>query len=189
MDTIDKIYFIFCIYDFEQSGSLSFDEATLLLRSVVQGLSKVCPSNLTFTTPISKDIEQYTELIFNYANKNTNGSCDRITTVDFKLYCTQHPIINSWLKTVAQFPTTTNTITPILNTEIGNIQVLSGPCYNNIQNNAKNFTKTASIISETEYLSITAVKEKEERDRLEKPKHSIIKTDEGDEEEADEEGR
>ena len=63
MDTTDKIYFAFSAYDFDNAGSLSFDEATLLLRSVVQGLGKVSPSNVIFTSPSSKEVEQFTALV------------------------------------------------------------------------------------------------------------------------------
>lgn len=97
MDTIDKIYFAFSAYDFDNAGSLSFDELTLLLRSVVKGLSKVSPSSTTFTSSGPLDAEKYTSLLF------LHFQCYRIKCEQFRQYCCNHPVMGSWLKTVAEF--------------------------------------------------------------------------------------
>ena len=44
MDTVDKIYFVFAVYDFNNASILSADECTLMLRSVTKGLAKLFPS-------------------------------------------------------------------------------------------------------------------------------------------------
>jgi hypothetical protein len=96
MDTIDKIHFAFCAYDFDNAGSLSFDEATLLLRSVVQGLGKVSPSNVIFTSPTPAEVERFTGLVFQYANKEGGSkSQSRVNTAEFRSYCSAHPVTSS----------------------------------------------------------------------------------------------
>eukprot|EP00601_Ochromonadales_sp_CCMP2298_P000580 CAMPEP_0173171108 /NCGR_PEP_ID=MMETSP1141-20130122/1587_1 /TAXON_ID=483371 /ORGANISM="non described non described, Strain CCMP2298" /LENGTH=500 /DNA_ID=CAMNT_0014093031 /DNA_START=62 /DNA_END=1560 /DNA_ORIENTATION=- len=101
MDTIDKLHFCFCCYDFDLCGSLSFDETALLLRSVSKGLSKVSPSSMIFSAPSSPEVEKFTSLVFDHAKVSLLG---RISTAEFRQYCAQHPVTSSWLKSAAGFP-------------------------------------------------------------------------------------
>lgn len=64
MDTVDKLFFVFNAYDFNSSGSLCYDELSLLLRSAVKGLQKVCPDVPVFNLATSVEVEAYADLIF-----------------------------------------------------------------------------------------------------------------------------
>ena len=64
MDTVDKLFFVFNAYDFNSSGSLCYDELSLLLRSAVKGLQKVCPDVTVFNLATSVEVEAYADLIF-----------------------------------------------------------------------------------------------------------------------------
>jgi WD40 repeat protein len=190
MDTIDKIHFAFCAYDFDNAGSLSFDEATLLLRSVVQGLGKVSPSNVIFTSPTPAEVERFTGLVFQYANKEGGSkSQSRVNTAEFRSYCSAHPVTSSWLKTVAQFPAESaagNT----LSAELGDPAVVLGPAASQVYTQARHPHQSASIISEEDYLIIAATKAQEAAEAA-KPKNTDILGGggEGDGEDEDEESQ
>lgn len=187
MDTIDKIYFAFSAYDFDNAGSLSFDEATLLLRSVVQGLGKVSPSNSTFTSPTFGEVEKFTALVFQHSNKESTGrSASRITTVEFKNYCSFHPVTSSWLKTAAQFPAE-GAPKDSLAVPLGNPSVLLGASANQQPRPARNPQQTAVVISEEEYLEIAQLKAAEAAEASKPKNKDIIKEGEDGGEEEDEE--
>eukprot|EP01034_Spumella_vulgaris_P026913 gene26913-33561_t len=102
MDSIEKIYFAFNAYDFDSISSLSYDEVTILIRSIVKGLGKISPTSQVFTSPTALDIDRYSTLLFEYAGLvKTDG---RVSVDTFKQYCTSHPVLSSWLKAVASFP-------------------------------------------------------------------------------------
>eukprot|EP01038_Epipyxis_sp_PR26KG_P009336 gene9336-12580_t len=109
MDTIDKIYFAFNAYDFDNVGSLSFDESNLLLRSVVKGLGKASKSSAIFNAPTNLVIGGYVDLIFKSTNRIDNS---RLQVSEFKSYCSTHPVLSSWLKVVGSFPPEVEKIAP-----------------------------------------------------------------------------
>lgn len=186
MDTIDKIHFAFCAYDFDNAGSLSFDEATLLLRSVVQGLCKVSPSNVIFTSPSATEVERFTGLVFQHANKEAGSRTgSRVTTAEFRSYCSAHPVTSSWLKAVAQFPS--DTAAPKdLAAELGDPSVVLGPAASQVPSQARHPFKSASVIAEEDYLTIAAIKAAEEAEAA-KPKNSDILGGRAEEEEDEDE--
>jgi hypothetical protein len=109
MDTIDKLYFVFSVYDFDSCGSISLDETALLLRSATKGLNKACPEYAVFQAPASNEasIETYAKLIFEFrltvATEKTLVN-DRASLEVFREYCSTHVIISSWLNVLASMP-------------------------------------------------------------------------------------
>ena len=98
MDTVDKIYFVFAVYDFNNASMVSSDECTLLLRSVTKGMAKLHPQQ----GPIflaNADGDLYADLIFRSAE-----ATDNITNKQFMQYCIAHPVISSWLLFNANIP-------------------------------------------------------------------------------------
>ena len=98
MDTVDKLFFVFNAYDFNSSGSLCYDELSLLLRSAVKGLQKVCPDVPVFNLATSVEVEAYADLIFTSAGlvapkgpSATAGKNDKIR-------------VQTWLRALASFP-------------------------------------------------------------------------------------
>jgi len=100
MDSIDKLYFVFNAYDFDSVGSLSYDEVTLLLRSVIKGLAKMSPSSETFSTPGVRDAEKYATLVFERFLKDP--SHQRVAAEEFRQYYSKHPVSSSWLSTTSR---------------------------------------------------------------------------------------
>ena len=54
MDVVDKVQFVFSLYDFEKTGLLGRDAVCLLLRSAVKGLAKMCPSQVLVSTRLCR---------------------------------------------------------------------------------------------------------------------------------------
>ena len=103
MDSIDKLYFVFNAYDFDSVGSLSYDEVTLLLRSVIKGLAKMSPSSETFNAPGVRDAEKYATLLFEHFQKDPSSSHHhRVAAEEFRQYYSKHPVSSSWLSTTAR---------------------------------------------------------------------------------------
>jgi len=94
MDTIDKIFFAFSLYDFERQGSLTHNGVTLLLRSVFNGFGKVCEA-AEGSVPSEQDLGKIADLVFKDCSKTNE---DRITAAEFQHYCCQHPVVSSWLR-------------------------------------------------------------------------------------------
>ena len=159
MDTVDKIYFAFSAYDFDNAGSLSFDEATLLLRSVVQGLGKVSPANLIFTSPKGAEIEKFASLVFLHCNKDAASRSDsRVTTAEFRSYCSVHPVTSSWLKAIAQFPAEADPTPDTTSGTVVDVSILLGASANQTVVAARQPQQSASIISEEDYQVIVDAK-------------------------------
>lgn len=92
MDIIEKMQFVFCCYDFETRGSLSFQEASLLLLSVINSCSKLFPGAFPFFGTFQ--VENLTTLLFTSMKKTQT---DRISIGDFQVYCISHPVYKTWL--------------------------------------------------------------------------------------------
>lgn len=60
----EKLDVIFSVFDFSQTGHLSFDEAQILLHSICRGLSKVCDCGM----PKNEDIMQIARHMFDSHN-------------------------------------------------------------------------------------------------------------------------
>ena len=48
MDTVEKILFLFNLYDFDSTDSLSIDDITLMMVTAVRGLKKIFPESGAF---------------------------------------------------------------------------------------------------------------------------------------------
>ena len=92
MDAIDKIQFAFSAYDFEQTGKLGQEEVSLLLRSTTKGLCKISSS----TEPAVEEVDKVTELMLN-AFHHSSTARPYIEVEEFQTYCTQHPVVSSWM--------------------------------------------------------------------------------------------
>lgn len=91
MSMIEKIKFIFGIYDFDESGHLTVDEMILALRSTVSGLCKLSDMDM----PLESEIERVAVGGFENA-KSIDGST--INRDVFVRYCQTTPEITSWLE-------------------------------------------------------------------------------------------
>lgn len=91
MDTVDKLLFCYGIYDFDKSGELSKDEVSLLIRTAVYGLNKVCKIQL----PEGEDLEKTTDLIFLDADRSNDM---KLSVYEFQTYCCLHPVVSSWMR-------------------------------------------------------------------------------------------
>lgn len=103
MDAVEKIFFAFSAYDFDSRGSISYDEAILLYRSVVTGLTKASPTTAAFQAVSRADTEKYASLVFTAALKDQ--STERVGIEQFKDYSVSHPIISNWLKSLSNLET------------------------------------------------------------------------------------
>ncbi|KAJ8604819.1 hypothetical protein CTAYLR_001017 [Chrysophaeum taylorii] len=97
MDTIEKIHFVFDLYDFSESGALVRDEVTLLLKSTVTGLCKIsgglAPDLATFETlaklVIATDVPE---------NGGIPPNCDKkVRRSTFVTYFVTNPTTSSWI--------------------------------------------------------------------------------------------
>lgn len=93
MDTIDKLFFAFSLYDFERCGSLTHNGVTLLLRSIFSGFGKICSSTCDFPTEL--EISKYADLLFADASKSND---DKLTSQEFQHYSCMHPVVGSWIR-------------------------------------------------------------------------------------------
>ena len=93
MDTIDKLFFAFSLYDFERSGSLTHNGVTLLLRSVFSGFGKICSSSSEYPTEL--EVNNYADLLFRDANKSND---EKLTSQEFQHYSCMHPVVGSWVR-------------------------------------------------------------------------------------------
>ncbi len=99
MDTVDKMNFAFNAYDFDSTGTLYFDEVTLLFRACSQGLAKVFPTQTVFTSTTNAEAESYATLFFKSVDREITAG-NKILSSEFNNYCSTHPVISSWLKMV-----------------------------------------------------------------------------------------
>ncbi len=107
MDLIEKLQFVFCAYDFDNRGSISYDETALLIRSVASGCSKSFPTAPVFNLAPGV-VENYAHLVFTSLQKSQD---DRVSTGEFQNYCVSHPVIKSWLRFVSNIASP-NSATP-----------------------------------------------------------------------------
>eukprot|EP00600_Ochromonadales_sp_CCMP1393_P002263 CAMPEP_0174977188 /NCGR_PEP_ID=MMETSP0004_2-20121128/13465_1 /TAXON_ID=420556 /ORGANISM="Ochromonas sp., Strain CCMP1393" /LENGTH=2877 /DNA_ID=CAMNT_0016228333 /DNA_START=290 /DNA_END=8924 /DNA_ORIENTATION=- len=189
MDTIDKIHFAFTAHDFDNAGSLSFDEANLLLRSVVKGMSKVSPHCVVFTAPTNAEIEKFTSLVFEFAGKGSMAGQGRVSTAEFRKYCSYHPVTSSWLKSVAQFPSEVSSsqdAAPLGTADIpASVSKAQAAATAAGALPARNPRQAAAIVSEEDWAAILAMRAAAAAEAAAKPKAAPA-AEEG-EEEAEEE--
>ncbi|GBG25699.1 Echinoderm microtubule-associated protein-like 1 [Hondaea fermentalgiana] len=90
MELRDKAKFCFQCYDFDESGEITVDELTLLLKSCATGLCK-----LDKETPIPEEIriEQVAQEAFRKSGKSEDV---RITCEEFVDYCCTTPELIAW---------------------------------------------------------------------------------------------
>ena len=107
MDSVEKVYFIHSTYDFDSGNALSYDETTLLLRSVVKGLAKACPEQAqrlmnmaNMEAALDANVDTYVKNIFGRLGKDKRT----VSSSDLQAYCASHPVISSWLTFCATFP-------------------------------------------------------------------------------------
>ena len=103
MDTVDKIYFVFAIYDFNNTCALSGDECTLMMRSATKGLVKLFPSQAPgFLANTEGDV--YADLIFKSTDLSRSSASGTVSNTQFMQYCISHPVISTWLAFSASIP-------------------------------------------------------------------------------------
>lgn len=90
MTPVEKSNFLFTCYDFDESGEITLDEMTLLLKSAVTGLTKV--SGLV--APEEYSLEQLAQDAFKRGGKSYDV---RLTREEFVEYVLQNPEITSWM--------------------------------------------------------------------------------------------
>ena len=98
MDLVDKIQFVYDLYDFEGMQAIPYDTLSLLFRSAAKGLSKICSSEiLSFNTSLLDVI--LVDSLSNPFSPTLNNRATLLTNYVIVLeYCCSHPIILSWLK-------------------------------------------------------------------------------------------
>lgn len=90
MTLIQKLDFVFRIYNFDESGELSIDELALAMKSTLTGLAK-----LTGTAPpIEADIELASHDAFARAQRDL---AERVSRAEVVAFCRNHPDSRSWL--------------------------------------------------------------------------------------------
>ena len=131
MDIIEKVFFVYSLYDFDGSGQISVDALCSIFRATIKGVSKLFPTqnNLKIIKPEQCDAIaiSFFHLYNNYyntengENKNENGENNEnnqyyfdinnsmANPSDFSTYCTNHPIISSWLKYFSSIKQENNT--------------------------------------------------------------------------------
>lgn len=100
MNIIEKVQFIFDLYDFGECGALVLDELTLLLKSTVIGLTKISGD----TPPSFTEFEKLAKIVF-ASELTVNGRVVRnlengtkLPQAKFVTYCTHNPTLSSWLE-------------------------------------------------------------------------------------------
>lgn len=90
MDTIEKLHFVFSIFDFSAKGELNVEATTLLIRSVVNGLNKVA---MFRDVPSQLDIDNIASLLF------SSGTSSGVLKVsEYQKYCTSDLIFTRYAK-------------------------------------------------------------------------------------------
>ena len=104
METIEKLQFIYSAYDFNSGNALSSDEATLLLRSVIKGLAKVCPEQAQRLLKLDNMENALNDVVAGYIGHIFADNKVTVTSQDIQAYASSHPVIHSWLTFCASFP-------------------------------------------------------------------------------------
>ena len=90
MDTIEKLHFVFSIFDFSSSAELNAEAAALMIRTVVSGLNKVA---VFLDNPTQEQVDKAAALmIASAANPNS------LTIAEYQKYCTSDLIFTSWIR-------------------------------------------------------------------------------------------
>ena len=103
MSVKEKLWFIFGVYDFDESGLLTIDEVTLSLRATISGLCKIAG--------IEKPSESRIDLIASHAiekskwhkdsflkGRHNNNNTVTITKDEFVFYAMNSPEVMSWIE-------------------------------------------------------------------------------------------
>jgi hypothetical protein len=102
MDIIDKISFVYNLYDFQGMQSIPYNTLCLLFRSAGKGLSKICTPELS-TLNISLLDSNQVDVLTDPFSPNLYQSTPLLTNYDIVLeYCCSDPTILSWLKFFTQ---------------------------------------------------------------------------------------
>ena len=104
MESNDKINFIFNAYDFNVTGELSSDEALLLFRSIVKGLTKLCPAQTESLFGVSDIATILDEKVNEYVEFACSTDKGTLTLSSLQKYTSYHPVVSSWLEFCTQFP-------------------------------------------------------------------------------------
>lgn len=91
MSQLEKLRFIFGIFDFDESGVLSVDEMILCLRTTIGGLCKLS----AIDCPLEAEVEALALQAFGNL-KSIEGSM--ITREKFLNFCVSSPEISSWME-------------------------------------------------------------------------------------------
>ena len=86
----EKLLHIFNIFDFDESGEMTIDEITLLLKSTITGACKLSK----IASPSERSLELLSQEAFAFLEKEQDNCLLRQEFIDF---CFRTPEINSWL--------------------------------------------------------------------------------------------
>ena len=102
MDVIDKISFVYNLYDFQGMQSIPYNTLCLLFRSAGKGLNKICTPELS-TLNISLLDSNQVDVLTDPFSPNLYQSTPLLTNYDIVLeYCCSDLIVMSWLKFFSQ---------------------------------------------------------------------------------------
>lgn len=97
MVAAEKLQYIFCLYDFDTRGGLSFHELSILIQAVFVASSKLFPTIAAFVPISLPQTEKFASLMFPNVDNINEPSNRQISSKEFQQYCLNHPIIKQWL--------------------------------------------------------------------------------------------
>ena len=86
----EKIGYVFTLYDFNDSGTLTPDELTILMRSTTRALAKIGGT----PEPTVKDIERLCDEAFSFADIDSDG---HITQIEFAQWASNKRVLLDFL--------------------------------------------------------------------------------------------
>ena len=127
MSISDKLNFVFEVFDFDESGMISVEELTLMLRCCLLGLSKACnelptPSDI----PKDSDLAAFASIVFDPSITSTlteqyDGGRVMLVKASFIEFASNIPEIRSWLdclkniEDIERFPPNGSITNPLKN--------------------------------------------------------------------------
>lgn len=96
MSTVEKLRYLYRIYDFDESGMISISELTLMFRACMAGLSKLC--NIIIA-PVEADLDRLATIFFdpNFSQIVEDSGAVMITRDSFISFAVDSAEINSWI--------------------------------------------------------------------------------------------
>eukprot|EP00814_Leptocylindrus_danicus_P009417 CAMPEP_0116006440 /NCGR_PEP_ID=MMETSP0321-20121206/1730_1 /TAXON_ID=163516 /ORGANISM="Leptocylindrus danicus var. danicus, Strain B650" /LENGTH=2265 /DNA_ID=CAMNT_0003474995 /DNA_START=74 /DNA_END=6868 /DNA_ORIENTATION=- len=97
MSNVEKLRYLYRIYDFDESGMISINELTLMFHACMAGLSKICDIS---NAPIEPDLDRFATIFFDANFSQVTEDADKgtvmITRDSFISFALDSAEINSW---------------------------------------------------------------------------------------------